>query len=57
MGIVYHNFYADNMEGRLFPHALEINMTLKQSESASVGVLYNMLVIVLQFFWLFLFFL
>lgn len=51
------NFYAESTEGRLFPHTLEINMTLKQSEPASVGEApYNMLVIFLQFFWLFLFF-
>lgn len=49
--------HAESMEGRLFPHTLEINMILKQSKPASVEeVPYNMLVIVLQFFWLFLFF-
>lgn len=38
-------------------HAREVNVILKRSEFASVGeVLCNMLVISLQFFWLFLFF-
>lgn len=51
------DFYAESMEERLFLHMLEINMILKQSKPASVEeVPYNMLVIVLQFFWLFLFF-
>lgn len=51
------DFYAESMKGRLFPHTLEINTILKQSKPASVEeVPYNMLVIVLQFFCLFLFF-